>query len=40
MGGMYMPNYTLSTAVKDYIEQKEKEWEFVVAQRRAERKGK
>ena len=40
MGGMYMPNYTLSTAVEDYIEQNEKEWEFVVAQRRAERKGK
>jgi hypothetical protein len=40
MGGMYMPNHTLSTVVKDYIEQKEKEWKVLVAQRRAERKGK
>ena len=38
MGGMFMPNHTLSTVVKDYIGQREKEWALYVAQRRAERK--
>ena len=39
MGVMYMPNHDARTFVKDYIEQREKEWRLHVAQRRTERKG-
>ena len=40
MGEMYMPNHNLRNVVKDYIEEREKEWGLHVALRRAERKGK
>jgi hypothetical protein len=35
MGGMFMPNQNLRTLVKDYIAQREKEWELHLAQQRA-----
>ena len=37
VSGMYMPNHNLRTMVKDYIEQREKEWGLHLAQRRAAR---
>jgi hypothetical protein len=39
MSEMYTPNHHVRTYVKDYIEEREKEWRLHVAQRRTERKG-
>ena len=37
ISGMYMPSHNLRNVVKDYIEQRDKEWSLHLVQRRASR---